>query len=95
MQCATAMHEIGHTQGVGTAPQWAAHVVGGVFVGTNATAQLKTINATLSKPLDTVLHADGMHFWPYGLNYETEATGTDILVGHCQIVTAMRKDLGL
>jgi hypothetical protein len=33
MQCATAMHEIAHTQGIGTAPQWAAHVSGGLFVG--------------------------------------------------------------
>jgi stress-induced morphogen len=95
MQCATAMHEIAHTQGVGTAPQWAAHVSGGLFVGTNTAAQLQAINATLAKPLDTVIHADSMHFWPYGLNYESEATGTDILVDHCEIVVAIRKDLGL
>jgi hypothetical protein len=95
MQCATAMHEIGHTQGIGTAAQWASHVSGGLFVGTNTAAQLQAINATLAKPLDTAIHADGMHFWPYGLNYESEATGTDILIGHCQIVVAIRKDLSL
>jgi len=95
MQCATAMHEIAHTQGIGTAPQWAAHVSGGLFVGTNTAAQLQAINATLAKPLDTVIHADSMHFWPYGLNYESEATGTDILVDHCEMVVAIRKDLGL
>ena len=95
MQCATAMHEIAHTQGIGTASQWASHVSGGLFVGTNTTAQLQAINATLTKPLDTAIHADSMHFWPYGLNYESEATGTDILIGHCQIVVAIRKDLGL
>jgi stress-induced morphogen len=95
MQCATAMHEIAHTQGVGTAPQWAAHVSGGLFVGTNTAAQLQAINAALAQPLDTAIHADSMHFWPYGLNYESEATGTDILIGHCEIVVAMRKDLGL
>jgi stress-induced morphogen len=95
MQCATAMHEIGHTQGIGTASQWASHVSGGLFVGTNTAAQLQAINATLTKPLDTAIHADSMHFWPYGLNYESEATGTDILIGHCAIVVAIRKDLGL
>jgi stress-induced morphogen len=95
MTCATSMHEIAHTQGIGTASQWAAHVSGGLFVGTNAAAQLQAINATLAKPLYTELHADGMHFWPYGLNYDTEATGTDILVDHCQMVVAIRKDLGL
>jgi hypothetical protein len=95
MQCATAMHEIGHTQGIGTASQWATHVSGGLFVGINAAAQLQAINATLAKPLDTAIHADGMHFWPYGLNYESEATGLDILIGHCEMVVALRKDLGL
>jgi stress-induced morphogen len=95
MTCATSMHEIAHTQGIGTASQWAAHVSGGLFVGSNAAAQLQAINATLTKPLYTELHADGMHFWPYGLNYDTEATGTDILVDHCQMVVAIRKDLGL
>jgi len=95
MTCATSMHEIGHTQGIGTASQWASHVSGGLFVGTNAAAQLQAINATLAKPLYTALHADGMHFWPYGLNYDYEATGTDILIDHCQMVVAIRKDLGL
>jgi len=95
MLCATAMHEIAHTQGIGTAAQWPAHVSNGLFVGTNTAAQLQAINATLTKPLDTAIHADSMHFWPYGLNYETEATGTDILVDHCQMVVAIRKDLGL
>jgi stress-induced morphogen len=95
MQCATAMHEIAHTQGIGTAPQWAAHVLGGLFVGANAAAQLQAINSTLATPLYTAIHADSMHFWPYGLNYESEATGTDILVDHCKIVVAIRKDLGL
>ena len=95
MLCATAMHEIAHTQGIGTASQWAAHVSNGLFVGTNTAAQLQAINSTLVKPLDTAIHADSMHFWPYGLNYETEATGTDILIDHCEIVVAIRKDLGL
>ena len=95
MTCATSMHEIAHTQGIGTASQWASHVSGGLFVGTNAAAQLQAINATLTKPLYTELHADSMHFWPYGLNYDTEATGIDILIDHCQVVVAIRKDLGL
>jgi stress-induced morphogen len=95
MQCATAMHEIAHTQGIGTAPQWAAHVSGDLFVGANAAAQLQAINSTLATPLYTAIHADSMHFWPYGLNYESEATGTDILIDHCKIVVAIRKDLGL
>jgi hypothetical protein len=95
MTCATSMHEIAHTQGIGTASPWASHVSGGLFVGTSAAAQLQSINATLTKPLYTELHADSMHFWPYGLNYDTEATGIDILIDHCEMVVAIRKDLGL
>jgi hypothetical protein len=95
MTCATSMHEIAHTQGIGTASQWASHVSGGLFVGANAAAQLQAINATLSTPLYTELHADSMHFWPYGLNYDTEATGIDILIDHCEMVVAIREDLGL
>jgi hypothetical protein len=95
MTCVTSMHEIAHTQGIGTASQWASHVSGGLFVGTNSAAQLQAINATLNKPLYTQLHADSMHFWPYGLNSDTEATGIDILIDHCQVVVAIRKDLGL
>jgi hypothetical protein len=95
MTCATSMHEIAHTQGIGTASPWASHVSGGLFVGTNSAAQLQSINATLTKPLYTELHADSMHFWPYGLNYDTEATGIDILIDHCEMVVAIRKDLGL
>jgi len=95
MTCATSMHEIAHTQGIGTAAQWASHVSGGLFVGANAAAQLQSINATLATPLYTQLHADSMHFWPYGLNYDTEATGIDILIDHCEMVVAIRKDLGL
>ena len=95
MTCATSMHEIAHTQGIGTASQWASHVSGGLFIGTNSAAQLQAINATLATPLYTQLHADSMHFWPYGLNYDTEATGTDILIDHCEMVVAIRKDLGL
>jgi stress-induced morphogen len=95
MTCATSMHEIAHTQGIGTASQWASHVSGGLFIGTNSAAQLQAINATLATPLYTQLHADSMHFWPYGLNYDTEATGIDILIDHCEMVVAIRKDLGL
>jgi hypothetical protein len=89
------MHEIGHTVGIGTVSQWATHVVNGLFAGTNTAQQLQTINAGLTTPLDTAIHADTQHFWPYGLNYASEATSTSILVDHCLIVVAIRKDLGL
>jgi hypothetical protein len=91
MQCVTAMHEIAHTVGVGQASNWGSFNMNGTFSGMNATAELRAITGN---PTD-VLHCDSQHFWPYGLNYVTEAHSTEDLVDHCRIVTAIRKDLGL
>jgi hypothetical protein len=91
MQCVTAMHEIGHTVGVGTASNWSSLSVGGVFTGPIAIARLQTITGDPS----AVLYSDGAHFWPYGLNYIDEAASTADLVGHCRMVDAIVEDLGL
>lgn len=91
MECATGMHEIAHAVGVGTAPKWSTYSVGGVFTGTNAIAQLREITGNATD----VLHSDTQHFWPYGLNYASEAKSTADLVDHCLMVTAIRKDMGL
>ncbi len=91
MECATGMHEIAHTVGVGTAPNWPKVSTGGLFTGENAIAQLRVITGVA----DDVLHSDTQHFWPYGLNYASEAKSTADLLDHCLMVTAIRKDLGL
>jgi len=91
MNRVTAMHEISHTVGIGTAPNWAAFVVGGKFTGASANAQLLAIPNRLA---DTI-GADTQHFWPYGLNYESEGQTQADLLGHCQMVMAIRKDLGM
>jgi hypothetical protein len=91
MNCITAMHEIAHTVGIGTSSKWSSLVSNGTFTGTNATAQLRTVTGNQSD----VLHADSQHFWPYGLNYTTEVSSTADLVDHCQIVVAIRRDLGM
>jgi hypothetical protein len=91
MECVTGMHEIAHAVGVGTAPKWSTYSVGGVFTGANAIAQLRAITGNAAD----VLHSDTQHFWPYGLNYTSEAHGTADLIDHCLMVTAIRKDLGL
>lgn len=90
MNKVTAMHEISHTLGIGTAPKWASSVSNGVFTGTAATAQLLAL-----APTETVVHADNNHFWPFGLNYESEGKTEADLISHCKMVTALRKDLGL
>lgn len=39
------------------------------------------------------IHADGTHFWPGGLNYNTEWNSVDNLRFHVEIVDAMRRDM--
>lgn len=85
------MHEIAHTLGVGTSPQWGKLVVDGIFTGSRATQALREITGDEK----AVLHADRMHFWPYGLNYDTEVKSPDDFVAHCKIVTAIVRDLKL
>ncbi|WP_433926925.1 hypothetical protein AB3662_28665 [Sorangium cellulosum] len=86
----TAMHEIGHTVGVGSR-EFGALVVDGIFTGPEATRQLRAITGNDAD----VVHADAQHFWPYGLNYTSEVKTTDDLVNHCKIVAAIREDIGL
>ncbi|HEX2670891.1 MAG TPA: hypothetical protein VHM25_08465 [Polyangiaceae bacterium] len=95
MDYRSAMHEIGHTVGIGQASNWSSFIANGLFTGEHAAAQLNAINATLSKPLYTELHADTQHFWPYGLNQQSEVKSEADLIFHCQMVVAIRQDLGL
>lgn len=87
----TAMHEIAHTLGVGYYSFGSMTNRNGIWTGPNANAVL----ASIPNPRDTQLHADNMHFWPYGLNYASEYENEDDLINHCLIVTAIRKDMGL
>lgn len=91
MQQVTAMHEIGHTVGVGTYSSWSSFVSGGNWTGANAVGELRTLTGDST----AVLHADTQHFWPYGLNYTSEVTGPQDLVRHCLMVVALRRDMGL
>ncbi|HYQ03932.1 MAG TPA: hypothetical protein VER96_34905 [Polyangiaceae bacterium] len=95
MDYRSAMHEIAHTVGVGQASNWGSFVSNGLFTGERAAAQLNAINATLSKPLYTELHADTQHFWPYGINQQSEVKSEADLIFHCEMVVAIRADLGL
>jgi hypothetical protein len=91
MTMPTSMHEIAHTVGVGTASQWGSKVSNGIFTGAAATAQLREITGVATDEV----HADSQHFWPYGLNYDSEYHGLSDAINHCKMVTAIRKDLGM
>ena len=82
-----SLHEMSHVIGIGTHPAWPSLIKDGLWTGTNGIAQLKAFDGP-----DAVLHADSMHFWPYGLNYDTEwSDGID--KKHVLMVDAMLKDM--
>jgi hypothetical protein len=88
MVCGTAMHEIAHTVGVGLCSAWPKLIVNGRYTGVNADAMYQTI---IGKK-DSLLHGDTQHFWPYGINYESEVKSSADLIDHCKIVNAMQAD---
>ncbi len=92
MQFVTAAHEIAHTVGIAyygfadLAPDDTK-----IWTGPIAVAKLREITGDPS----AVLYADNTHFWPFGLNYETEYESEADLINHCLMVVAIRADLGL
>lgn len=88
MQVGTAMHEIAHTIGIGTTAEYKALIVNGMYTGKLATSALQAIDGPTA-----VLKGDAQHFWPYGINFESEVKGVTTLVSHCKIVQAIHQDL--
>jgi hypothetical protein len=82
----TALHEIGHTIGVGTSGKWGSLGCGGTFKGARTTALVKQYDGQ-----NATIKCDGQHFWPYGLNFDSEFSQTN---GdrHVKIVEAMVRD---
>lgn len=90
MNFVTAMHEISHVLGVGADGAYDPLIVGGVYTGPIATARLRELTGDETAEI----HGDGQHFWPYGLNYESEYESEQDGIFHCYIVTAIRQDIG-
>lgn len=84
-----ALHEISHTLGIGTHPEWQKHIEDGRWTGEHALRQLREFDGP-----EAILHADRMHFWPYGLNFDNESSEQDDLK-FVSMVEAFRKDLGI
>jgi hypothetical protein len=89
MNSITAMHELGHTAGVG-GPRFQPLIQSGVYTGARATQVLRE----LTRDPVAELHGDTQHFWPYGLNYTNEVRSDEDLIRHCLIVDAMQADFG-
>jgi len=84
-----ALHEMGHTMGVGQHQNWPKLMVGGLWQGKNANKILQD----LTHDPKAILHGDHMHFWPYGLNYDNEVKSDEDFASHARIVNAIVKDL--
>ncbi|MEU6354803.1 hypothetical protein ABZ896_36720 [Streptomyces sp. NPDC047072] len=82
----TALHEIAHTIGVGTSSGWTRLGSTGTWRGAQATALVRQYDGSSAK-----ISTGGGHFWPYGLNYETEYSST-AADRHVRIVAAMVGD---
>ncbi len=84
-----ALHEIGHTLGVGQVAAWNTEQSGGKWTGAYALARVKLYDGAAA-----TIGCDSMHFWPYGLNYDSE-DGTTARIRHVRMVSAMRRDMGI
>lgn len=82
----TALHEIGHTMGVGTSGKWGTLGCGGTWKGATATALVRQYDGASAK-----ISCDSQHFWPYGLNFDSEFSQTNA-DRHVKIVEAMVRD---
>ncbi|KAF2031347.1 hypothetical protein EK21DRAFT_63220 [Setomelanomma holmii] len=80
----TAMHEISHTLGVGQTAAFTSKCASGDWK--TALPLLRSWDGASAK-----INCGGGHFWPYGLNYETEWSETNAN-RHVQLVEAMLTD---
>jgi hypothetical protein len=88
-QYRTALHETSHTLGVGTTWQWGANLSGGLWTGANGVAQIRALDGPTANT-----NSDGTHFWPYGLNYDSEGN-TEAYRRHVLMMAAFRRDMGI
>ena len=85
----TAMHEMGHTMGIGTTSEYWAACQDGVFRNDKVQEKLRELSG---KPSDE-LHCDNQHIWPYGLNRASEVESEKDLIIHVQLVEFIYQQL--
>jgi hypothetical protein len=85
----TMLHEMNHTFGTGTTSWWSGTAIsGGKYQPSNANLILQQINNNTTAQLS----GDSQHWWPYGLNQNSEVSSSWDYVYNCLIIEAMRKD---
>ncbi len=86
-----AMHEMGHTVGVGTYGRYGNLMVSGLWQGFYG----RKLALAMDGGYADGLHGDGTHIWPWGLNYDSEDTSYAERIKHVQIMAALRCDMGI
>lgn len=84
----TMLHEMNHTLGTGTTTWWTSKIVSGKFQGQYTNELLKKIKNNATEQLS----GDTQHWWPFGLNQNSEVTSSWDYVYNCILIEAMRKD---
>jgi hypothetical protein len=83
-----ALHEISHTLGVGTFWAWSSNFSGNVWIGAHAVKQIQKFEGS-----GAVLYGDSQHYWPYGLNYDSEDSFIN-RIRHVRMDAALTADMG-
>lgn len=85
----TMLHEMNHTFGTGTTSWWSQQAISsGKYQLSNANQILKLISSNQN----AVISGDSQHWWPYGLNQNSEVSSSWDYVYNCLIIEGMRKD---
>ncbi len=84
----TAMHEMGHTMGIGTTQEYWDVCKDGVFRNDKVQAKLREMDGP-----DAELHCDSQHIWPYGLNRASEVSSEKDLINHVILVETIYQQL--
>jgi hypothetical protein len=84
-----AMHEIAHTMGIGTAPQWKKMIRKGRWIGRQGNVALLAFDGPVP---EMELQAGPQHFWPYGLNHDREDSPVN-RIRHVLMVGAITQDM--
>lgn len=85
----TMLHEMNHTLGTGTSSCCTSKIVGGKFQGQHKNELLQKIQKSV---IAVQLGSDTQHWWPFGLNQNSEIILTWHYLYNSILIEAMRKD---
>ncbi len=85
-----AQHESNHYLGSGTYWNWSNLWTGThIWTGSKMNRLIQQFDGD-----GAVLHGNTQHFWPYGLNYDSEVVNDSIYMRNIALMYAMRQDMG-